>query len=146
MSRLESVVSWFLTTLGLLLVGGSIFVVPANALGDAGSDCYDKCFGECGPETTCFNECVASCCAGTCNEETEECDETCCETGCQSDPTCTEECQANLKKFFKCLLYTFPTDPDNCKNKGIECVRIYWVTFVCGRGLFGVCVCNTQKL
>ena len=76
MARLEAAMAWFFSSLGVVLLGCSILVVPADAFADTGSpDCATQCSTDLDP-TTCMN--------------------TCCTNLCNGDQTCYSNCMAQL--------------------------------------------------
>lgn len=93
MARLEALAAWFFSCLGIVLLGVSILVVPANAFADAGSDCINLCTVECGADKNCYNSCVGGCCATACSGD-PVCGEQCCNAACMGDPTCLNACLA----------------------------------------------------
>jgi hypothetical protein len=98
MARLEALAAWFFSCLGIVLLGVSILVVPANAFADAGSDCINLCTVECGADKNCYNSCVGGCCATACSGD-PVCGEQCCNAACMGDPTCMNACLAAQGKF-----------------------------------------------
>ena len=75
MARLEAAMAWFFSCLGVVLLGGSILVVPANAFADTGTP---DCATQCGTDTSCM--------------------QTCCQNACNGDQTCYNNCMAQLPK------------------------------------------------
>jgi hypothetical protein len=79
MTNVTKAFSWFLSCLGIVMVGAAILVVPSNALADTGSNCImtQGCTGLTG---TALGNCVAPCCAVSG-------DPSCCSEACgSSDP------------------------------------------------------------
>lgn len=74
MGRLEAMAAWFFSGLGIVLLAGSILVVPAKAFADAGDDCWEMCAEDPDPACTQY----------------------CCENACGADETCIAECTAQV--------------------------------------------------
>jgi hypothetical protein len=85
MKRLDGLLSWFFTCLGIVLVGVSILVVPQDAFAAYNGECS----GTDDPQT-----CCAIFCAGDSN-----CIGICCGDACTGkDPSCTADCYAGVVK------------------------------------------------
>jgi hypothetical protein len=108
MARLEAWAAWLFSCLGIVMVGVSILVVPADAFADAGSACADKCDTECGSDTACYNACIEKCCV-----------ETYCWEGPFGDIICSslelEECMAQKKDVCN------GPPVNDCSNNGKGC-------------------------
>ncbi len=72
MARLEALVAWVFVSLGIVLLGGSILVVPANAFADAGDDCATQCGDD------------------------PMCTQSCCDKACDFNPACSKQCFAQV--------------------------------------------------
>jgi len=86
MNNLEKAPSWFLSCLGVVLIGAAILVVPANAFANAGSYCIglNNCTGMSGSGAP-LGYCVGPCCA-------TYGDPNCCSEACGSDSACLAAC------------------------------------------------------
>lgn len=97
MARLKAQLAWFFSSLGVVLLGVSILVVPSNAFADpsfppgAGISCEDHCGAYClgnPSDPDCANNgapCIAHCCAAVAIS--------CLPSSCQTeDDACTDDC------------------------------------------------------
>ena len=85
MSRLNLLLSWFFTSLGIALLVVLPLLAPEKAFADAGCefDCCYKCFDNppgsgCNEQTYCYQQCYTNCTSGVAT-----CDSTSC-TNCSS--------------------------------------------------------------
>jgi hypothetical protein len=82
MFQMDRITSWFLTCVGIVLLGAGILVVPSNAFANAGTDCVSS--GGCSLFTgTALGNCVAACCAGSSDPD-------CCSEACTGDMDYTD--------------------------------------------------------
>lgn len=86
MIQLRTMTSWFLGSLGMVMIGVAVVVTPSNAFADAGSDCVSN--NNCSLLSgVALGNCVGPCCANST-------DPNCCSEACNGDPDCLSSCQS----------------------------------------------------
>ena len=89
MKRVQSLLAWFSTTLGVTLLGVTVLIAPEQVFADTTSDCSAACCTGCFGGGTC--DTLASCwttCQGNC---------TVCAMMCGSDTTCQALCYTTAR-------------------------------------------------
>ncbi len=130
MARLQAWAAWFFSCLGIVLLGGSILVVPTNAFADAGGDCASICKELYDPGTTDYYQCLGGCCGYTCSGD-GTCESDCCASACGGNGNlCFQGCmyfvtQKNCNTLF-CEGGCNLQQPSKCgdrKNDEIWCLK-----------------------
>lgn len=92
MKRMEAVMAWLSTCLGITLLAASVLVVPGTAFADYGSVCASGCQTSCGSDQLCFDECITKCCMTDCGTDAN-CGLACCQSACvNGDINCLSYC------------------------------------------------------
>ncbi len=99
MKKLERIVAWSLSILGIVLLILAVLITPELAFADPGSSCANSCYGSCqttcgsdvGCLQSCFSSCMPTCCTTACSPPTEppNCYSSCMlAAGCPGHPPC----------------------------------------------------------
>jgi hypothetical protein len=134
MGRVNRMVAWFFTCLGVTLVLLAALATPELAFADGAScasgcstSCTTSCSSLCGCDTTCMSECMAGClpacdggCCNTYCSGNSSCMTTCCTAACGDDSNCINFCQAEASEPAGCPIP--PCDgKGGCSNENSKC-------------------------
>jgi hypothetical protein len=150
MKRMEAVMAWFSTCLGITLLAASVLVVPGNAFADNGTTCAAKALSICGSNQGCYYYEIGYCCLTDCGNDST-CASTCCKSACGSDSTCLSNC---LQAQLSCLGMTCDNGCANqwdlnlkCDNANTSCTKMLPAscgTCLCLKQITATCSCKAN--
>jgi hypothetical protein len=125
MAKLDALLAWFFTSLGIALVGFAILIVPTDAFASDYTGLCDFCANAADPAA-----CAADCCKNKAGCGNTECSNECCLKACGGDAACQAKCcQAVCGSDTDCL--------SSCNAVGPACV------ILCSCPIFGPCTCSS---